>query len=85
MILFWPLEIQKITPLPELEDWIEIGASPRATVNFPKAARVLAFFEGRDFVSIDDIKRVAIPILRHRLILSYEAQAEENHSGKDYC
>ena len=37
----------------------------------------MAFFEGRDFVSIDDVKRVAIPILRHRLILSYEAQAEE--------
>ena len=61
---------------PELEDWIEIGASPRATVNFPKAVRSLAFFEGRDFVSIDDVKRMAFPILRHRLILSYEAQAE---------
>lgn len=61
---------------PELEDWIEIGASPRATVNFPKAAQALAFFEGRNFVSIDDIKRLAVPILRHRLILSYEALAE---------
>lgn len=61
---------------PEIEDWIEIGASPRATVNFPKAAQALAFFEGRNFVSIDDVKRLALPILRHRLILSYEAQAE---------
>ena len=61
---------------PELEAWIEIGASPRATVNFPKATQALAFFEGRDFVSIDDVKRMAFPILRHRLILSYEAQAE---------
>ena len=61
---------------PELEAWIEIGASPRATVNFPKAIQALAFFEGRDFVSIDDVKRMALPILRHRLILSYEAQAE---------
>ncbi|MDE0091797.1 MAG: MoxR family ATPase [Oligoflexia bacterium] len=61
---------------PELEGWIEIGASPRATVNFPKAIQALAFFEGRDFVSIDDVKRMALPILRHRLILSYEAQAE---------
>ena len=41
-----------------------------------KAAKTLAFFEGRNFVSMDDIKRVALPILRHRLILSYEAQAE---------
>lgn len=63
--------------LPELEDLIEVGASPRATVNLPRAAQALAFFEGRNFVSIDDVKRVAVPILRHRLILSYEAQAEE--------
>lgn len=61
---------------PELTDWIELGASPRATVNFPKAGKALAFFENRKFVSIDDIKRLALPILRHRLILSYEAQAE---------
>ncbi|MCY4321140.1 MAG: MoxR family ATPase [Bdellovibrionaceae bacterium] len=62
---------------PELESWIEIGASPRATVNFPKAIQSLAFFEGRDFVSIDDVKRLAPLILRHRIILSYEAQAED--------
>lgn len=61
---------------PEMTDWIELGASPRATVNFPRAGKALAFFEGRKFVSIDDIKRLALPILRHRLILSYEAQAE---------
>ena len=62
---------------PELKSWIAVGASPRATVNFPKAAKALAYLEGRDFVSIDDIKRLALLILRHRLILSYEAQAEE--------
>ena len=61
---------------PEIEDLIEIGASPRATVNFPKAAQSLAFFEGRNFVALDDVKRLAGPILRHRLVLSYEAQAE---------
>lgn len=63
--------------LPELKQWIEIGASPRATVNFPKAAKALAFFEGRQFVSMDDIKKIALPILRHRLVLSYEALAED--------
>jgi len=62
--------------LPELESLIEIGASPRATVAFPKAAKALAYLEGRDFVSLDDVKRMAFLILRHRLILSYEAQAE---------
>jgi len=62
---------------PELESLIAIGASPRATVNFPKATKALAYLEGRNFVSIDDVKRLAPSILRHRLILSYEAQAEE--------
>ena len=62
---------------PDLEDYIEIGASPRATVYFPKAAKALACMEGRDFVSMEDIKRLALPLLRHRLILSYEAQAED--------
>ena len=62
--------------LPEMEHWIEVGASVRATVNFPKAARVRAFLQGRNYVSAEDIKAVAPPLLRHRLILSYEAQAE---------
>ena len=62
---------------PDLEAYIEIGASPRATVCFPRAAKALAFIEGRDFVSIEDIKRLALSVLRHRLILSYEAQAED--------
>ena len=66
----------KVYGFPEMTNWIEIGASPRATVNFPKAGKVLAFFKGRKFVSMDDIKKLALPILRHRLILSYEAQAE---------
>ena len=62
--------------LPELEDWIEVGASPRATVNFPKASRALAFFQNRSYVSASDVQAAALPLLRHRLILSYEAQAE---------
>ena len=62
--------------LPELEDLIEIGASPRATVFFPKACKALAFFRGRNYVSASDVRTVALPLLRHRLILSYEAQAE---------
>ena len=61
---------------PELEDVIEVGVSPRATVNFAPACRVQAFLKERDYVSADDVKVVAYPLLRHRLILSYEAQAE---------
>ena len=61
----------------DLEHFISFGASPRATVNFPKSAKAYAFLKGRDYVAMDDIKAVAYPLLRHRLILSYEAQAEE--------
>ena len=68
--------------LPELKDIIEQGASPRATVNFPLAARAQALFRGRDFVSADDVKKVALPLLRHRILLSYEAQAEEYTEDK---
>ena len=60
----------------ELKEWLQVGASPRATVNFPKASRARAFLRGKKFVTAEDIKAVAYPLLRHRLILTYEAQAE---------
>ena len=60
----------------DLQPLIAFGASPRATVSFPKAARALAFMKERKYVTSDDIKAIAYPILRHRLILSYEAQAD---------
>jgi len=63
--------------LMDLEHFISFGVSPRASVNFPKAAKAHAFIKGRNYVSADDIKAVAYPLLRHRLILSYEAQAED--------
>ena len=63
--------------LMDIEPFIAFGASPRATVNFPKAAKAYAFFKDRNYVSIDDVKAAAYPILRHRLVLSYEAQAED--------
>jgi MoxR-like ATPase len=52
------------------------GVSPRASLAFVKLAKALAFVEGRDFVIPDDIDFLAYDILRHRIILSYEAQAE---------
>ncbi|MDE0518012.1 MAG: MoxR family ATPase [Bdellovibrionales bacterium] len=61
----------------DLEPFISFGASPRATVYFPKAAKAHAFIKGRNYVSADDVKAVAYPILRHRILLSYEAQAED--------
>ena len=63
--------------LMDMEPFISFGASPRASVNFPKSAKAYAFIKGRNYVSADDVKAVAYPILRHRLLLSYEAQAED--------
>jgi len=60
----------------ELDNWIEFGASPRATIAIDRCARAHAWLNQRDFVSPDDIQAVAHDCLRHRLILSYEAEAD---------
>ncbi len=56
---------------------IEFGASPRATIALTQAARAHAFLEGRGYVTPSDVKRVAMDVLRHRVVISYEAEAEE--------
>ncbi|ULQ60705.1 MoxR family ATPase [Brucepastera parasyntrophica] len=56
--------------------YISFGASPRASIALCQCARINAFFEGRNFVLPEDIKAVALPVLRHRLVLSYEAGAD---------
>jgi MoxR-like ATPase len=60
----------------KLESAIQWGASPRATLWLLRGARTLAMTEGRDFVTPHDVKEIAKDVLRHRLILTYEAQAE---------
>ncbi|CAM4392636.1 MULTISPECIES: AAA family ATPase [Pseudoalteromonas] len=60
----------------QLGSWIEYGASPRATIALDKCARAHAWLQGRDFVAPDDIQAVLHNVLRHRIILSYEAQAD---------
>ncbi len=57
--------------------YIEFGASPRATIYLYRCAKVNALFEGRDYVVPEDVKAIARPVLRHRVVLSYEAEAEE--------
>lgn len=61
---------------PQLANWIELGASPRATIALDKCARAHAWLMGRDFVGPDNIRAVFHNVLRHRLLLSYEAEAE---------
>ena len=59
----------------ELAAWIEFGASPRGTIALDSCARAHAWINDRDFVSPDDVQAVAADVLRHRLILSFEAEA----------
>jgi len=59
----------------ELGSWIDYGASPRATISLDRCARANAWLNGRDYVSPDDVRAVAHDVLRHRLILSFEAEA----------
>jgi MoxR-like ATPase len=63
--------------LEELEAYIEFGASPRASIDMYKASRAIAYLKGQDFVSPIEIAYIAKEVLRHRIILSYEAQAED--------
>ena len=62
---------------PELKRLVRIGASPRATINLTLAARACALIEGRDHVTPDDVKTIATDVLRHRILLTYEAEADE--------
>jgi MoxR-like ATPase len=59
-----------------LEGTIQTGASPRATIALTLAARAMAFLQGRHFVVPQDVKAVAFDVLRHRISLTYEAEAE---------
>ena len=63
--------------LGDLSTMIAYGASPRATIYLIQAAKAQAFLNGRGYVTPDDIKQIALDVLRHRVIVTYEAEAEE--------
>jgi MoxR-like ATPase len=56
--------------------YISFGASPRASIALYRCCRILALFDGRTFVTPEDVKTAALPVLRHRIVLSYEAEAD---------
>ena len=64
----------------ELEEFIEYGASPRATIYLTLASKAHAFIKGRGFVTPQDVKSIGMDVLRHRVIVTYEAEAEEINS-----
>ncbi len=61
----------------DIAEYVEFGASPRATISMAQVARVTAFLQGRAYVTPQDIKIAAPDVLRHRIILSFEAEAED--------
>ena len=64
----------------DLEGLIEFGASPRASIYLNKLARVYAFLQGRGYVIPNDIKSIGMDVLRHRVLVTFEAEAEEKTS-----
>jgi len=68
--------------LDDLGDLIAYGASPRASIYLAKTARAHAFLERRGYVTPDDVRALAMDVLRHRVLLTYEAEAEEVDSGE---
>ncbi|MBZ2168325.1 MULTISPECIES: AAA family ATPase [Marinobacter] len=61
---------------PELARWTAFGASPRGTIALDRCARALAWLDGRDYVTPDDVRAMAFDVLRHRILLTFEAEAE---------
>ena len=59
----------------DLASWLEYGASPRGTISLDRCARAFSWIQGRDFVSPDDVQEVMFDALRHRILLSFEAEA----------
>ena len=63
-----------------IADWVQFGASPRATLALTIGAKACAFLAGRGYVTPQDVKTIAMDVLRHRVIITYEAEAEEKSS-----
>lgn len=66
----------------DLASWLDFGVSPRATIGLDRCSRAHAFLRGRDFVSPDDVRAVLHDVFRHRLILSFEAEANGQTADK---
>jgi MoxR-like ATPase len=66
----------------EFSKYISYGASPRASIAIYIASKAEALMDGRNFVTPEDVKTVAYPVLRHRIILNYEAEAEKLNADK---
>jgi len=66
----------------KLVEWLEMGVSPRATIALDRCARARAWLYGRDYVTPEDVQEMAFPVMRHRVFLSYPAQAKGIHPNQ---
>jgi MoxR-like ATPase len=75
-IVYASREPQSVAGLEEMKNLIAYGASPRATINLLRASRAHAFIRGRGYVTPEDVKSIGMDVLRHRIVTTYEAEAE---------
>jgi MoxR-like ATPase len=71
--------VQLVTSTRQNKKLIEYGASPRASIGLILASKARALIEGRKYVSKDDINKMAFPVMRHRIVLSFEAERQGMH------
>ena len=81
-LVFATREPETVKGLEGLKEQIQVGGSPRATLCLNKAARANALLHGRAYATPQDVKEVAHDVLRHRILLTYEAEAENVDSDK---
>ena len=74
--LRWPFPTKELTP----RGHARVGASPRATIYLTRGAKGQAFLQGRAYVTPEDVKTIGLDVLRHRVSLTYEAEAEDKTS-----
>lgn len=74
--LVYATRMPKEFQLNEQAQYIQFGASPRASINLNLASKAMAYMDGRDYVLPEDIKEVAVDVMNHRIILNYEAEAD---------
>jgi len=74
--LVYATRMPKEFQLNEQAQYIQFGASPRASINLNLSSKAVAYMDGRDYVLPEDIKEVSVDVMNHRIILNYEAEAD---------
>lgn len=68
--------------LEDVNNWLSSGVSPRATIALDKCSRAVAWLNGRDYVTPEDVREIAVPVLNHRIALTYDAASDKMTAEK---